>query len=358
MSKGQSSAEFLILLAIGLVILIIVIAVAFEQMRDVGRIKAEGDARNSVQDLAAAANEVCSQGAGARKQVFVIIPPDYDMQASRVANKTILLRARGTDFAASSDFEVSGTLPQAEGGNWVWITCEGSSARIGDVHLQLSANSIRASMLNNSVKQETFIVRNIGNSSMNVTIAKSWSASEVSLVLSSESFALNAGYNQTITLTFTSSIDAVGTYSGELTATGVYSGGSESLTLPVSVEVSSVGGGGGGGAVGQCNVSYMSIATFKDAGYSQESSSFTRPDIATITGESYTLGGTATVNIFLNSSGPGSPVSGYPKTEAINSSGGFMHQWNPVGATAGAYNVSASDGSKSASYLFTVTSCS
>jgi hypothetical protein len=84
---------------------------------------------------------------------------------------------------------------------------------------------------------------------------------------------------------------------------------------------------------------------------------FTRPTPVNITGAGWVTSSTATINIFPNSLGPSSSVSGYPQNIATNSTGGFFHQWNPSGYNASTYNISVNQSALTASTLIDITAC-
>ena len=124
--RGQASTELLVILAIMLIVFAGVIALTSQGTADIGRVRSQRDARASVDDLARAADLVYFQGKGARRQVFVKLPSDYDPGASYIQNDTILIRVGGTDYAATSKAPMQGQLPTAPGGSMVWVVSNGT----------------------------------------------------------------------------------------------------------------------------------------------------------------------------------------------------------------------------------------
>src|SRR3989338_10571505 len=133
MKKGEVSTEFLVIITIMFLFLSVVIYLVQEQKTSVDRIKSQSDTDNTISQIGAAAGDVYSQGEGARRRVFVQIPPGYDFEKSFVSNNLININVDGTDHAFTTDFEVRGSLPATYGGHWIWAISEGNKVRIGSV---------------------------------------------------------------------------------------------------------------------------------------------------------------------------------------------------------------------------------
>ena len=237
MGKGQASTEFLVILAVALVIFLAIVTISQDQLTKINIIKSQKTAQATVDTIAAAADDVYSQGVGARKRVFVEFPVGYSSTNSFVKNRTINLNFLGSDVAVSTNFDVYGSLPASSGSTWVWVISEGNIVRIGNVSLLLSRSSISTTLSRNTTKNETFYVQNGGNGSMTVTISQNWLSTNVILVTTPFSFTLDSGQSQLVTLTFTADNDAVGVYNGSLDVVGSSGGTNETVNLPVAANV-------------------------------------------------------------------------------------------------------------------------
>jgi uncharacterized protein (UPF0333 family) len=235
--RGQTNVEFLILLGIAIVILITTIFVSQERVADVWHLKATSDARNSVDDLAAAAKDVYAQGIGAKKQVFIRLPSSYDPTNSFVTNKTIKINVAGSDYAATLSFDVHGSLPSSAGGHWVWVVSEGSRVRIGASMLEVDKSAISIMMNRNSTATASFDVKNVWGRQINVTLTKKWTDGNVTLFVSQTTFLLNDQENKTITINIEASESAVGFYIGAMEIKGTDGTVNETVNLPITVEV-------------------------------------------------------------------------------------------------------------------------
>lgn len=244
--RGQSTVEFILILVVAFLLLSVVFIVAGRELAEIQQAKYSQDARIAVSTIASAAKEVYAQGEGARKLVYVKLPPEYDPLSSYVANNTIYLSVRQSGYAETFEFAVHGNVPLYPGGNYVWVISEGSGVSIGSAYLYVSRSAIPVSMQRNSTISDTFYVKNVGNDTINVSISPSWGSPDVSLNISDTNFSLASGANSTITLTFSSGSLAYGLYGGTLLITALTPLGTETYNVLVSADVASPGGGGGG----------------------------------------------------------------------------------------------------------------
>jgi uncharacterized protein (UPF0333 family) len=237
--KAQASVEFLVLLAVAVFVLTAAVILSSEQLNDMNKLKQQNDARNTLMDISAAAKEVYSQGEGAKKQVYVVLPSTYEPNESLVENNSIKLRARGTDFIAVEDFTVRGSLPGTGGAHWVWVISEGNRVRIGTAMLLLSKNSIYVVMDKNDSKSTSFSAKNVWDSNISVTPTVQWTHTDVTMAFSpSGNFQLDPEDSHSMDLTFNSNDIAVGYYNGEISFTADDGlGHNETVVLPITVEV-------------------------------------------------------------------------------------------------------------------------
>lgn len=237
MIKAQSSLEFLVILAVALVIFLAIVTTSQDQLTKINITKSEKTSKATVDTIAAAAEDVYSQGIGARKRVFVEFPDGYSPVSSFVKNRTINLNFLGSDITASTPFDVYGVLPAVTGSTWVWVISEGNIVRIGNASLLVSKNSISTTLSRNSTKNETFYVQNGGNGVMSVNVNQNWPNVNVVLSTLPASFSLNPGQSQLVTLTFQADNNAVGLYSGSLDIIGTIGSTNETINLPVAANV-------------------------------------------------------------------------------------------------------------------------
>ncbi len=235
---GQASIEYLLTLAAALVIITAIILIAQGQIDTIQRQKETSDVRNSLYDLSSAAKEVYAQGEGSRKLVFVQLPSGYDASNSSVANKSIRIRAYGTDYITLENFNVRGYLPEEPGRHWVWVTSEGNRVRIGPAMMELSKNRIYLVMEKNSSVGTSFNVGNIWKRDIRVDATVHWPHTGVSMDGVPASFNLTPNATWGINPQFASSADSGGFYLGDITLyASDGAGASESAIIPVTIYV-------------------------------------------------------------------------------------------------------------------------
>jgi hypothetical protein len=241
--RAQASVEFLIILAISLVVITVIALMAQQQITTIQQQKATSDTQNSLMDLDSAAREVYAEGAGSTEQVYVELPSDYQPNRSYVGNNSIVIYAGDSAYADTEDFNLSGSLPAASGGTWVWVMSEGSQVRIiGAAMIQLNPTSIYVQMNANSTANASFTLTNIWTNAINVSTTTTWSSSDVTMSGVPQSFSLAQDTANQTMLTFTADTNATGFYTGQIYFNASDANGStDSGTLPITVEVTSLG---------------------------------------------------------------------------------------------------------------------
>lgn len=247
--KAQAAVEFILILAVSLVILVGIAAVASERMNDVSTQKAFNDASTSVRDLADAANSVYMQGIGARKYVYIVIPDDAELDgahsyigkpygaSSEIPPRTINVRLKGTDVSATTEVDVYGALPSTSGGHWCWVTSFGTYVGVCAGFLEVAPSSLYTEMERSSSKSGIISITNEGNEAADISLSFEWSHSNVTVDASPSSFSLSPYEEKNVTVTFTSSGDALGAYGGVLVISGNSTSMNDSIHIPVSADV-------------------------------------------------------------------------------------------------------------------------
>ncbi|NYZ74536.1 VWA domain-containing protein [Candidatus Micrarchaeota archaeon] len=237
-SNAQASVEFLLILAVSMVVIMMIVILAQQQITTVQAEKDSMDAQNSLLDLSSAAREVYAQGEGSKKLVFIRLPSSYEPSRSFVGNKSIQIRAAGTDHVSVENFNVRGYLPGTPGGHWVWVTSEGNRVRIGLAMMELDKNRIYVVMDSNSSASRSFSIKNAWVRNISVETATTWTTADVQMSGVPSAFQLSVNGSELINVQFASSAESAGFYIGaiELDASDG-TGAVETVTVPVTVEV-------------------------------------------------------------------------------------------------------------------------
>lgn len=226
-----------------MVVILLIVLLAQQQVTTVQTEKDTMDAQNSLLDLSAAARAVYAQGEGSKKLVFIRLPSSYDPDQSSVGNKSISIRAAGTDHVSVENFNVRGSLPGKSGGQWVWVISEGNRVRIGTAMLGLSRNSISIVMAPGDSDSVSFYAESLWERNITVSTALTWPPSaDVSAtphVVGGP--LLSLGDKMNVTMDFQAGSNSSGPYSGELTFTSSDGNVSETISVPITVTVMSYG---------------------------------------------------------------------------------------------------------------------
>ena len=141
--RGQVSSETMIILGMSLVVVLVAAVIANQYLTDLTIQKSTNDARLAVNDLANVANSVYKEGIGAKRRVFIRIPPGVNSSTNltyigRPANdftsamRTINIRMASGDISAGTDEDVNGTMPVSAGGYSLWVVSRDTFVSIGN----------------------------------------------------------------------------------------------------------------------------------------------------------------------------------------------------------------------------------
>jgi len=350
MQRGQGATELIALLALVAVIGLVIYTSSQSTLAESKKAFLISQARASVNDLASAASEVYSEGVGAKRRVYVVIPEGAEPTRVYVNNTIINIGVRIdsgiTDVNTQTTMKlVQGSdFPTTPGSYWVTVTAKEGYVLIGNKFLDVTPSSISVEITPSNSTDKVIRFTNFGSSPFNVTLSPQWAhAGSVDISLNTTNFILPASASEDLLLAFTTYVSTpLGLYTGRIDAA---TNTTESAEISIAVNVV--------GTQLPTGVSYIVIETFKDANYSTPTTNFTLPRGVVITGSDWTPGA-VTIDIKDPS---GNSVSGYPTQITANSSGGFSHTWNPAGASVGQYVVTANQSSTSSVDYFEVTAC-
>jgi len=233
MAKAQLTVEFLLILALLLLMLGIFVYLSQTSGTSVIETKIKSQAQGTVSDLSAAAKEVYAQGKGASKQVYITIPEGFEPDMGAIANRSIRIRVSGSDYVESEQFDVHGTLPATEGNHWVWVVSEGNSVRIGYSMVEISRSSLTLSMEPGESRSLGLGIRNIWPGSINVSLSRSIDP-QISFMLDPAESGIGSGTQGNFALQISSS-GAVGVFTGFLNIKATDGSIDEHVSIPITI---------------------------------------------------------------------------------------------------------------------------
>ena len=260
MARAQASTEFIIILGVSLVVMLVFFTLALDFLFSVRSQRDYNDALSSVELLAAEADSVHAQGAGAEKIVQITLPssttfsPDVTYigrPLNSVAGKsnTIAISLNGTVLSATTSSNVVGSFPSYSGVHHMRVTSYGNFVSIGTHLVSAAPSSVFASTERGTVKISslTFLAEltDSTNDSVRVALSSPWNYTNANLSISPSSFSTFGIASVPVTLSFATNGEAVGIYTSSLNVTAVRqaSDGSvsarETFAVPLTLEVSS-----------------------------------------------------------------------------------------------------------------------
>jgi len=240
MQKGQAAVELLIILAVSMVVLIAIYGYSSTSMAELNRQKIVDDAQTSVKTLAMSADDVYRQGVGARKQVFYSVPSGVNESLSGIEDNSFVLNVLGSDVFGKPEVCLLGEIPIEQGGHLVWMTAQEQCVFIGTESISIDKTSSYVTLTQSDSGEDTITITNGGSSTATIFLVETWAHANVSLGLSTASFALAAGDSQEVTLTYTSTATASGNYPGSLSVGAHFDSGDENVLVPLNAEIASL----------------------------------------------------------------------------------------------------------------------
>jgi len=237
--KGQAAVELLIILAVSMVALIAIYSYSSNSMAEMNRQNVVDQAQTSIDRLAVAADDVYTQGVGAKKKVLFIVPVSVDESKSGIEEDSFVLNVLKTDVFAKPNSCLQGSLPVTKGSHWVWLTAKEQCVFVGTEHITVDKTSSYVTLSQSDSDDDVIIITNNAGETGYVFLTESWTHSDVSFEHDITSFSFGPVINQqAVTLTYTSNASASGNYPGMLYI-GAYfeSYGDVNITLPLNAEV-------------------------------------------------------------------------------------------------------------------------
>jgi hypothetical protein len=239
--KGQSSIEFLVILAFSLLAFASIIFFANSRAGGISALMNEQQAAGSIELLAGSAKEVFIQGNGAGKALLLKLPENIDENHSGISNNSIIYSVKGVFFSKKLEFPIEGTLPKSSGWNVVRISSSNGIVSFAPSRVFLSKASFFVQLKKGSGLQDSIVFRNYSKENVFVSLKKQLSSEGISLSFSRQEFDLNSAVPETISLFFSSKPTSIGNYSGKITAIVKAENYSEVLEIPLLFEVSETG---------------------------------------------------------------------------------------------------------------------
>ncbi|QQR92140.1 MAG: hypothetical protein IPJ89_03175 [Candidatus Iainarchaeum archaeon] len=236
-SRGQSTVEMLVAVAIATVILAYLVNFTTTHVLQLQQQQAIKTGQIAVAEMADAINGVNAQGIGAQESIIIHFPRGIDPANVYFSGKSIVMRVYDTDITATTDVTLTGSLPTTFGPKQLLLTTTATGVHVGSNTLSSSAASIYLPMARDSNQTTRITLTNHDSSSATLSASLSWSHTLVTTVISPSSGTIVGNAPFDIDLNAVSTASAIGNYTGTLTITATFSDRVETFAIPINVEV-------------------------------------------------------------------------------------------------------------------------
>jgi|GEM_PF-4756271 len=238
MNRGQTSAEFLIILSVALIIIIFVFSYSQDSLNAQRSDAVFKSTQMYLDGLTKTANSVYFEGAGAKKKAYYVVPKGIDAEKSGLSSNTFRVNVQGTDIWSKADVNLIGSFDVSEGGHWVYLTSYPGYVAIGTQKIILSKYILYNTASADTNISDVIFVTNNGSESAEITLTNDWSESDVNFDVGSTLFVVGPGETVLIDFTFGVGAGANGSYSGNVFLNADFaSADDEYITIPATVDV-------------------------------------------------------------------------------------------------------------------------
>jgi len=259
---GQAATELIIILGVALVVVVLFFALSANMLTGTRVQQNYDDAHASVAALVEAANSVYAQGEGAVRKVAITLPSGANLDRNytyigapaNMSNATqngININLNGTDMFGQTETSLVGRFPNTTGKYSMRVTSRGSYVEIYPYLVDVDKYSMTIVMAQGEVRSSSITLTRTSGETVNVTPTLNWgyngnSTSSINLTCywdgvnctSLSSFPASI-YGNKITFNVSSGSASAGMYNSQLTLTanGDQSGTTETINIPISVNV-------------------------------------------------------------------------------------------------------------------------
>ncbi len=197
-------------------------------------------AQSSVDKITNAANTLFYSGAGSRLKVIVEMPEAVDFNESLISGNVLYLKLdSGNAIVSSADVNFSGTWKETYGSYEMFLYYDGNIVQITYDDFELSTTGVFVTLSQGNSAYSSFNIRNNTDETISFSLEKSFSHSDVSLVVNGDDLEFDVEPNsiKSIDLNFYATQSAFGNYNGKIIITGTLDEAESVQTVNVSANV-------------------------------------------------------------------------------------------------------------------------
>ncbi len=236
-SRAQSSVELLVILAISIILLSLLVEWSSDQLYLVKADYSVRLARQSLSTLIEGIDSAFSQGNGTIRFVTVRWPEGIDPSSTRIVGNSIFLRVYSTDIVGTAVPSIGGDLNVYAGEQRIKIAVNDSNVTLGSLSITSDVSSIYLPMVQDSNDLTHVTFTNLSSGDANITLSVDWSHSLVGVGVSPSITVLSPFESIEADINVAAGTSAYGNYVGSIRMEADFGSTSESLSIPLNVEV-------------------------------------------------------------------------------------------------------------------------
>jgi hypothetical protein len=235
--RAQSSVELLIVLAISIILLSVLVDVTTSQIIQLKNSHALKTAQQSLSTLVLAIDQSWAEGPGTVRFVTVRWPEGVDGNRVWIQRNSIILSVYDTNIVGSAIPNLTGALNLYPGEQKVKLTVNDSNVSLGTLSITSDQSSVYIPLEQDSNAATSIVITNLAPLDANVAYTLTWTPALVGLSRSPTTDVLSPNESGELDLNASASATAFGNYVGQLSVDANYGSTTESLIIPINVEV-------------------------------------------------------------------------------------------------------------------------
>lgn len=240
-NKGQSSIEFLAILAFSLAVFTGVVFAVNSQVLGVSESLDSGLAEKALGSLEASATDAFVQGEGLGNFTVLNVPSGIEGSNSGVDESSIKYFIGGTMHFRSLEFPVDGKIPLASGYNVVRVFSKNGKVTFRPSCILPDIVSFSKKVPAASSARDFLKLKNFSGTQVSVSMEQQKSSEDIELQVSEHEFTLSPGESKSVELFFASLPSASGKNFGKMTVTISSEECVDSFEIPVTIDSSGSG---------------------------------------------------------------------------------------------------------------------
>ncbi|MCX6803180.1 MAG: hypothetical protein NTY48_01265 [Candidatus Diapherotrites archaeon] len=234
-SCAQSTVETLLVLAIGIFILVSLVAIVYNQIDNGVVLQQQKIGANTIRTLAKEIDDAYYLGPGTVRNISLTLPSSTDLNRSFISGRAIVLNVAGSDLLAGTSVRVVGAWPNTNGSHVFSITVFSDFVAVSTQSLSFSPAFVSKTISQSSSFVAVVVLSNSTSSTASYNIALDFpsSGSETLVsIIGGSSISVLSNNNSNLTFSLSCAANSFGYYDGNVVLSPI-SGKDANLLIPI-----------------------------------------------------------------------------------------------------------------------------